>query len=898
MLSRNPGVQPWRNEQTETETPVNITKQQLNTGWRVREVPRAGTPPHNHLPWLPAQVPGSVHLDLMRAGVIPDPFVRMHERDVAWVDESDWVYETTFAVDNPPPACAFLHFHGLDTLAEITLNGEVLGQTEDMFIPHEFPVGGKLSAGENTLRVTFRSALRVGRERQAAWNEAGNDTLPYHWDNWAERAFVRKAQYQYGWDWGPVLRGCGLWQPVELITAPIARILDWKHDVKFEADGTATVTVTAEVERAPGQEETPLTFTVNLPHIRREEFALEDYGEGCIGSHTTEEIDAVAAEVSLPTGSGKVLVSASATVDDPVLWQPNGQLSDPEAGPALYQIYCSLQAAEAQEEEDGFVDVKSGLIGLRTIELVREPDADGKGESFKFRVNGNDVFAKGANWIPESTFPGLLEAQPGEMSFPSDTRVSNRIKQARDAGFNMLRIWGGGFYESEHFYDLCDAYGILVWQDFPYGCSYYPDTGEYADLARTEATAAVKRIRHHASLALWCGNNENHTMFEGNWTGTRPPRLLGEHLYHEILPAVVAAEDPQTPYWPGSPFGGPAGDANSADFGDCHNWDVWHGRGDWVHYGENDSRFCSEFGFAASCGLAAWDECLAPGDRWPHSPAVRWHDKTRKGYETYLGYIALHFPESQSLEDLVYYSQINQAEALKFGVEHYRRRKGRCWGTLFWQLNDCWPVQSWAVIDSTGEPKAAYFACKKFYALLLLSLVRDGETVQAHLVSDLLTPLSGMLTLTVATLDGETLSEETADAGVAANAAAQAATFSLASAAGREREVSVHARFMSDDGAQAAENVLLLCEPKDLQRADPSLTLTVTEDGHLLILTISAKRFAPYVWLRRTDNAPLAGLEDNFFHLRPGETRTLSVAKTADLQTADDLRGRLAVRTL
>ena len=317
-----------------------------------------------------------------------------------------------------------------------------------------------------------------------------------------------------------------------------------------------------------------------------------------------------------------------------------------------------------------------------------------------------------------------------------------------------------------------------------------------------------------------------------------------------------------------------------------------------MHYVENDSRFCSEFGFAASCGLAAWDECLAVPDRSPHSAAVRWHDKTRKGYDTYLGYIALHFPEAQSLEDLVYYSQINQAEALKCGVEHYRRRKGRNWGTLFWQLNDCWPVQSWSVIDSTGEPKAAYFACKKFYAPLLLSLVRDGEAVQAHLVSDLLTPLSGQITWTLATLDGETLSEETADVSVAANAAAQVASFPLSAASGREREVYISARFLSDDGAQAAENLLLLCEPKDLQRADPGLTLIVAEGGDLLTITVSAQRFAPYVWLRRTDNAALAGLADNFFHLRPGEMRTLTVAKTAGAETADTLRGRLVARVL
>jgi beta-mannosidase len=830
---------------------VNITKQQLTTGWRVREVPREGTPPHNYLPWLPAQVPGGVHLDLLRAGVIPDPLARLHERGVAWVDESDWVYETTFAVDGPPPACAFLKFHGLDTLAEIALNDEVLGRTENMFIPHEFPVGGKLKSGENTLRVTFRSALRVGRERQAAWDAGGNDTLPYHWDNWAERAFVRKAQYQYGWDWGPVLRGCGLWQPVELITVPVVRILDWKHSVEFTDDNKALVTVMAEVERAPGQEDTPLTFTVWL------------------GGNETE----------VPVAAGNSEVAATVTVDNPHRWQPNGY-----GEAAVYNVRMMLAS------ETNKVNVRYGRIGLRTVELVREPDADGKGEGFKFRVNGVDVYAKGANWIPDHSFPSEITKK----------RLGERVTQARDAGMTMLRIWGGGFYESETFYHLCDQMGILVWQDFPYGCSYYPDTGEYADLARVEATAAVKRIRNHPSLALWCGNNENHTMFEGNWTGTRPPRLLGEHLYHEILPAVVEAEDPLTPYWPGSPYGGPTGDSNSADFGDCHNWDVWHGRGDWVHYTENNSRFCSEFGFASSCGLGAWDQCLAPADRSPHSPAVRWHDKTRKGYDTYLGYIALHFPEAQSLEDLVYYSQINQAEALKFGVEHYRRRKGRNWGTLFWQLNDCWPVQSWAVIDSTGEPKAAYFACKKFYAPVLLSLVRDGERVEAHLVSDLLAPLSGTLTFTLATLDGETLLEETPEANVAANAAAQVAVFSLSAAAGREREVYVSARFTAEDGT-VAENVLLLCEPKDLQRADPGLAVTVVEDaedGGLLTVTVSAQRFAPYVWLRRTDNGPLAGLCDNFFPLRPGEMRTLSVAKTADLKTADELRGRLVARML
>ena len=479
--------------------------------------------------------------------------------------------------------------------------------------------------------------------------------------------------------------------------------------------------------------------------------------------------------------------------------------------------------------------------------------------------------------------------EPDELEFPSDTRVADRIKQAREAGFNMLRIWGGGLYESEHFYELCDAYGILVWQDFPYACAYYPDTGEYAEAARLEAVAAVRRIRNHPCLALWCGNNENDTMFHDGWGGSRPPRYLGEHLYQEILPAVVAAEDPKTPYWPSSPYGGAS--PNDENFGDVHNWDVWHGRGDWVHYTENDARFCSEFGFASSCGMQAWDKCLAPEDKHPYSATVRWHDKTRKGYDTYLSMVALHFPEAQTLEDLVYYTQINQAEALKYGVEHYRRHKGRCWGTLFWQINDCWPTHSWAVIDSEGEPKAAYYACKKFYAPVLLSLVREGASVTAHLVNDLLTPLAGVITWTLATFDGEMLHEETARVSVEANATSVAASFELEEALGQERDVYTYARFVSEDGAVTADNFLLLAEPKDLRTADPGLTLAVAQEDGDYVVTVMAKRFAPYVWLRRSDNVPLAGLEDNFFHLQPGETRTLTVVPDDTLKTPEDLRG-------
>ncbi len=840
---------------------MQVTRQELKTNWRFTDLPRPGASPTTKLPWLPAEVPGHVHLDLHRAGVISDPFYRLNERAVAWVDETDFVYATTFEVSDPVPAHAFLVFHGLDTVAEIALNGEDLGRADNMYIPHEFPVGGKLKPGQNTLTVTFASALRVGKERHAAWDAAGNDTATSDWFHWGPRSFVRKAQYMYGWDWGPELLGCGLWQKVELVTVPVARITDWKYDVEFTDDDKAIVTVTAEIERMPGLEETPLLFLPTIP---------EEEGRSGAGFRPMD----------VPQQSGKITLKAALELENPQRWQPYIGSLEYEGWSTIYNLNLSLYTPEE------YVENQWHTIGLRTIELIREPDADGKGESFKFRVNSQDTYIKGANWIPNSSFPARISVE----------QLNTRIRQAKNAGFNMLRIWGGGLYESEDFYTLCDNLGILVWQDFPYACAYHPDTGEYADAARAEATAAVRRIRNHPCLALWCGNNENQMMYHDGWS-PRPPRLLGEHLYNEILPALVAAEDPKTPYWPGSPFGG--ANPNDPNFGDCHNWDVWHGRGDWTHYTDNNARFCSEFGFASSCGLAAWDKCLAPEDKSPYSAAVRWHDKTRRGYEIYLGFIALHFPEAQTLEDLVYYSQLNQAEALKYGVEHYRRLKGRNWGTLFWQLNDCWPTQSWAVIDSEGEPKAAYFACKKFYAPVLLSLVRAGETVTAHLVSDLLSPLQGQIAWTLATLDGEALAEMTTDVTADANAAAVIGEFSLSAAQGREREVYIYARFTSNDGLVSADNYLFLSEPKDLRRADPGLSVLVADtETYTFSITVSARRFAPYVWLRRTDNGPLPGLEDNFFHLKPGETRTLTIAKGDTLKTVEDLRGLLAVRAL
>ena len=833
---------------------MELTRQFIENGWTVREA-SPPDPPHNQLKCLPAQVPGSVHLDLVRAGVIDDPFLRLNERGAGWVDDTDWVYETTFGV---APAqlqsghVSNLIFHGLDTIAEIRLNGSPLGTADNMLIAHEFPVTDRLVAGDNHLEVTFRSARRVGQERMEAWNSAGNDTADFHWDNWSARSFVRKAQYMYGWDWGPVLISCGLWKPVELVTFSTARILDWKHSVELTKNGPASVTVTATIERTPNKLQHPLSFTVQ----------------------SGDSNSFVPAKNDIPSGRLVSEVSVSIEIKDPELWQPSG-LGEATLYP-LSLIVSDYRTGMA-------LDSLSPSVGLRTIELLHEPDPDGKGEGFKFRVNGSDLFIKGANWIPNDSFPSRADVRP-------------RIQQAVDCGFNMLRVWGGGLYESEEFYDACDELGILVWQDFPYGCAYYPDTGEYAEASRVEAVAAVRRLRNRASLALWCGNNENYVMYQGKWSGIQSPRLLGEHLYESILPEVVAAENPQTSYWPSSPYGGT--DANSDDYGDCHNWDVWHGRGDWKHYTESNSRFCSEFGFGASCGLPAWESCLAPSDKHPYSPAVLWHDKTRKGYDTYLSMIHLHYPEIKTLDDLVYYSQVNQAEALKYGIEHYRRNKGRCWGTLFWQINDCWPVQSWSIIDYLGDPKAAYYAAIKFYAPVLVSLVREGSGVTVHLVNDRLQEIKGTLTLSLENLDGKVLETVTSQTSIGPNSAGPVGEISLASALGSERQTFVTANFVFEDGGGSADNLLLLAEPKELALPVAGIEIEIAgEDPNSFHIKISARRFAPYVWIRRKDNA-LLSISDNFFHLRAGESKWVSVSKSEDLCCVDGLMQMLTVRTL
>jgi beta-mannosidase len=858
----------------------------LDTGWELAERVPAGKDllflNGGERNWVPATVPGHVHPDLVKAGIIGDPFFRMQERAAAWIDETNWTYRTTF--DAPKERIEgngkqFLVFHGLDTVCRIYLNGDLIGATENFFIEHRFDVTKSLQAGENTLRLEFDAPLALGLERQKAYlGDGTSDKGKPTYFNFGPRAFVRKSSYMYGWDWGPELISCGIWGKVEWLTVPEAEIIDWKLDYQF-VDGSYD--------------------TVNMQvAITVQKYTDEAVTAGAAlyapGDNTPSE------EISGP--AGEYVVNLSIANQKVERWEINGVGKQ-------RRYYFILKVTQGDPEDPDVLDSRGNSIGFKTCELIQEPDADGKGAGMIFRVNGIDTYMKGANWIPDSTYPGNI----------TDSQLRERLTQCRDAGFNMLRVWGGGYFESETFYALCDEMGILVWQDFPFACSMYPDDLDwFCESVKAEATLGIKRIRHRVSLAMWCGGNENLELHQGRWSGSAQAKnFYGDKIIHEILPEVLRECDPTTIYLPNSPYGGE--NCASEDIGDSHYWNVWHSKyegsnGDWKNYALSQCRFSSEFGFSGPAGMNAWESCTLPEDREVRSPVSVWHDKTRKGHETYLDYIEMHFPQLATFEDMVYYGQCNQAEAFKFGVEHWRRLKGRCWGTLIWQVNDCWPTHSWALIDGIGEEKLSYFAAKRFYAPLLLSLSPGPAFVptasgypadnparreleaninnpSATLVNDTQAEFVGIVTINLRDFAGKVLETLTEPATIAPNGVWKSQKTLTVT---ERTDAFVHAVFTGEDGTLLAENTQFLAEPKDLALPKSKINVSFSEISEDSI-TLTSQSLAAFVWARFTGEK--VTLSDNGFHLLPGETKTVMVKniKNGDLSSIAD---KLEIRSL
>ncbi len=787
---------------------------------------------------LPAQVPGVVHLDLMCAGKIPDPFYRLNEDAVRWVEEREWWYRRTFEV---PPSLlqrdeVELVFHGLDTVATIWLNGEKVGEADNMFVPHRFPVKGLLREGMNTLVVKLDSPTKVAEEREQRFGVL-------HASFYRARPYLRKAQYAFGWDWGPRLPTSGIWRSVELCAYDVACVRTlWGYVTALSEDkSTAQVRVEAEIHAVKAAE----------GRVRFQLKRGEQHFIACV-------------PISLEVGDQTAY--ADLTVTQPHLWFPHGLGEQP-----LYELRCCVEVDEKVTDE------RSIRIGLRTVELVRERDEEG--ESFLFRINGVPVFCKGANWVPADNFLPRVTKE----------RYRHLLQKAVDAHMNMLRVWGGGIYEDETFYDLCDELGIMVWQDFMFSCAEYPKEAWFHEQVRAEAEAVVKQLRHHPCIVLWCGNNENDWFNYMKVWGQRD-RFYGETVYAQILPEVCQRLDPSRPYWQSSPFGGT--DPNSMREGDRHSWEVWF-QSDHLRYLRDTGRFISEFGFQAPPVLETVEAFTEPEDRYPNSRVMEHHNKCPDGTQRIYRFMAGHFKVPSDFAEWVRVAQLLQGEALKCGITHWRRRKFKTAGTLFWQLNDCWPVVSWSVVDYFGRPKAGYYVVKRAFAPVLITVIPE-EPPTVWLVNDTLSPVEGTAVVTVQDGWGKELWREQREVTIAPNAAQLLLSVPLPAIFDRTRHFIAAQFFLPGQSEPLSYDAVFLAPYSHLCLPPASVTTTVRQENErVFTVQVHSHVFVKGVCLSLRGE-PEAEFSDNAFDLLPNMTRTVTV-QIPKTMTEAEFRTRLTM---
>ncbi len=827
--------------------------------------------------WLSGNVPGGVHTDLLAVGRIPDPFVSDNELAAMWVAEADWEYRRPFTP--APPLLSeekvFLVADGLDTIAEVRLNGELLGETNNQFRRWEWEVGARLRAGENKISILFAGpTTRVAREqqrRQMNGVQAAIDGAPH----------LRKAPCQFGWDWGPKLPSIGIWKDIRLEGRSGARLED-VHLRQVHGDGVVTVQADVQVE------------------------AWSD-GEWDVALKVTAPDKAIAYETESKVVCGGATLAVR--IEDPLLWWPNGYGEQP-----LYQV-CMKLTSEARP-----VDEREYQIGLRTLELRQQDDAWGR--SFQFVVNGTPIFAKGSNWIPADVF----------VSRVTDEQLKHLIRSAVATHQNMLRVWGGGFYEDDRFYDLCDHYGILVWQDFVFSCSTYPlDEPDFLENVRIEVEENVRRLRHRACLALWCGNNEIEWHWESrawaiheredalrdliaeipvlgilkdldaerkllpDWRALRDAYL---RFFHETLPDWLAQLDPDTAYWPSSPSSNtPFHDVNGERQGDAHYWDVWHGRKPFTAYRTSLPRFMSEFGFQALPTMETIEAYTSPEDRNLTSRVMEHHQRGRHGNGLIVAQMTDSFRVPERFADWVYLSLVLQAEGIRYGVEHWRRHMDRVGGTLYWQLNDCWPAASWSSIDSFGRWKALHYAAKRFYAPVLLSVEDKPPMMDLHVSNDLPNPWTGALRWSLETLSGEVAESEE----LAVIAAPQSDVL-VASLDFSERLTPETARRsvlvaeLLREGEQVSVSVHPFVPSKHLELEDAELAIDAHIQGGELTVRLTAQSLARFVEVKLA-GAPDVVFSDNYFDL-PGGGEAIISCPLPGGWTEGKAREELAARSL
>ncbi len=849
-----------------------VESRELNQGWEFRAVEGAKEIPASAdaaKGWLSATVPGVVQTDLLANKLIPDPFYGQNEASLQWIGRTDWEYRTRF--DLSPAELRHRHvelvFDGLDTFADVSVNGHAVLKTDNMFRQWRVPAVTWLKPGTNELAVVFHSPITLLLPAVKA--------MQYHLptvvqvqaiseDGIAVDPYVRKAPYQFGWDWGPRFVTEGIWKPVRLETWDQVRVEDFHLQQKR---------ITAETAEVAGE----LTFQAEHAGNARVTISYRVLG-AAKGSKAT-----VAVSEMRPVDRGENQIRLPFRIQRPERWFPLHY-----GAQARYEFTAKIAMAGRD------VASVTTRTGLRSVELRREPDAWGK--SFEFVVNGIPIFAKGADVIPFDSFPNRVTA----------ARYRQILESARDANMNMVRAWGGGYYESDDFYETADALGIMVWQEFMFGGAMVPGTPEFRANVKQEAKEQVRRLRDHPSIVLWCGNNEVETgwtywgdrqTFKKSLTADQQQDVWQAYLllFNDTLKSVVAEEARPIAYWPSSPSADyedvPGGQRN----GDMHYWQVWHALAPIEDYNLQNPRFMSEFGFQSFPEMRTIASFATPARCRIDSPTMQSHQKNVGGNDRIHTYMLRQYREPKDFASFVYLSQVLQAEAIKVGAEHLRRNRPQTMGSLYWQLNDCWPVASWASIDYYGRWKALQYYARRFYADLLVSPYLHDGVVDTYVVSDDMKSQTMELSVRVMKFDGTLVSSETKQIAVrplSSTMVSSGKQADLLRGADARGSFAVY-ELKTADGALVSRNAIYFAAAKDESLPRPVIEGDIKADGRDFVVSLRSSALARDVYISFGDIE--AKYSDNYFDLLPGEEKQVRVSSAGGLEA---LRGKMTVVSL
>ena len=804
----------------------------LDEGWTFAQV---GTDN-----WRPAVVPGTVHQDLLRHKLLPNPFYGTNEKKIQWVENEDWEYKTTFLVtpEQLSRGAAQITFEGLDTYADVFLNGSLLLKSDNMFVAYSVPVKEVLRAGENRLHILFHSPIK---QTLSQWESNGFD-YPADNDHHDKHLsiFTRKAPYSYGWDWGIRMVTSGIWRPVTLKFYDMATIDDYHVKQLSLTDEKALLSNELEINNVSGKEEMVEVLA---------SYSLKDGDSGTV-------------KQTVALSPGKNYINLPMTIEKPVRWMPNGW-----GKPVLYDFSAQVVFGGKVIAE------KHHRIGLRMVRLVNEKDK--YGESYYFEVNGIPMFAKGANFIPNDA---LLPAMTTE-------RYQTLFRDIKEANMNVIRVWGGGTYEDDRFYELADENGILVWQDFMFACTAYPADPTFLKRVSQEAEYNIKRLRNHACLAMWCGNNEileglKYWGWQSRYTKETYEQLYRDYdkLFRELLPAKVKELDSGRFYVHSSPYFANWGRPDSWGTGDSHNWGIWYGKKTFESSDTELGRFISEFGFQSFPEMKTIATFAAPKDYEIESEVMNAHQKSSIGNNLIHTYMERDFIVPEKFEDFVYVGLVLQGQGIRYCLEAHRRNRPYCMGTLYWQLNDSWPVVSWSGIDYYGNWKALHYQAKRAFEPLLINAVHEDGNLNIYLISDKLQSLSDLtLTMQLVDFNGKRLDKRKVSIHAPANASEKVFGRALDEWAdeNQRKECFLLLTLNDKSGHEIARRVHFFVPTKELKLPETAVKYTVKlQDGRCEV-TLDSRRLAKDVFVQ----IPIQGarFSDNFFDLLPGETKKIMI---------------------